>query len=86
MDYSLPGSSSTGKLQARILEWVATPDLPYPGIEPTSPALQVDSLPSEPPGKPQLCWTTGKYSHFPSQNGVILFMGRADSKEKGTQK
>ena len=24
-----------------------------PGIEPRSPALQVDSLPSEPPGKPQ---------------------------------
>ena len=27
-------------------------DLPDPGIEPTSPALQVDSLPAEPPGKP----------------------------------
>ena len=27
-------------------------DLPDPGIEPGSPALQVDSLPSEPPGKP----------------------------------
>ena len=27
-------------------------DLPAPGIEPTSPALQEDSLPSEPPGKP----------------------------------
>ena len=27
-------------------------DLPKPGIEPRSPALQVDSLPSEPPGKP----------------------------------
>ena len=27
-------------------------DLPNPGIEPRSPALQVDSLPSEPPGKP----------------------------------
>ena len=27
-------------------------DLPNPGIEPMSPALQVDSLPSEPPGKP----------------------------------
>ena len=30
-------------------------DLPNPGIEPTSPespALQVDSVPSEPPGKP----------------------------------
>ena len=28
-------------------------DLPDPGIEPGSPALQADSLPSEPPGKPQ---------------------------------
>ena len=27
-------------------------DLPYPGIEPRSPALQADALPSEPPGKP----------------------------------
>ena len=26
-------------------------DLPHPGIEPRSPALQADSLPSEPPGK-----------------------------------
>ena len=28
-------------------------DLPNPGMEPWSPALQADSLPSEPPGK---CW------------------------------
>ena len=27
-------------------------DLPIPGIEPRSPTLQTDSLPSEPPGKP----------------------------------
>ena len=27
-------------------------DRPHPGIEPESPALQVDSSPSEPPGKP----------------------------------
>ena len=27
-------------------------DLPDPGIKPRSPALQVESLPSEPPGKP----------------------------------
>ena len=43
-----------GILQARVLEWVAMPpsrDLPYPGIEPRSPTLQADSLPSEPPGK-----------------------------------
>ena len=29
-------------------------DLPDPGIEPWSPALQADALPSEPPGKPSL--------------------------------
>ena len=28
-------------------------DLPDPGIEPKSPTLQADALPSEPPGKPQ---------------------------------
>ena len=27
-------------------------DLPNPGIKPRSPALQVDSLPAEPPGQP----------------------------------
>ena len=29
--------------------------LPNPGIKPRSPALQADSLPSEPPGKPINC-------------------------------
>ena len=45
-----------GILQARIMEWVAFPfsrDLPNPGIEFRSPALQADALPSEPPGKPR---------------------------------
>ena len=28
-------------------------DLPNPGIEPRSPALQEDSLPAEPPGEPK---------------------------------
>ena len=44
---------SMGILQARILAWVAPSpgDLPNPGIEPGSPTLQVDSLPSEPRGK-----------------------------------
>ena len=39
---------SMGILQERILEWVAMPfsrDLPHPGIQPESPALQADSLP-----------------------------------------
>ena len=56
MDCSPPGSSVHGILQARIPEWVAIPfsslgDLPDPGIEPRSPALQADSLLSEPPGR-----------------------------------
>ena len=29
-------------------------DLPNPGIEHQSPALQADALPSEPPGKPKV--------------------------------
>ena len=42
-------------LQARILEWTATPlpgDLPNPEIEPGSPALQADSLPLSHQGSP----------------------------------
>ena len=31
-----------------------SPDLPNPGIEPGSPALQTEDLPSEPPGKPKV--------------------------------
>ena len=63
MDCSPPGSSVHGILQARIPEWVAMPssrgssrpeDPPDPGMEPGSPALQADSLPSEPPGIPVL--------------------------------
>ena len=44
-------------IQSRILEWVAVPspgDLPSPGMEPRSPALQADSLPAEPLGNPGL--------------------------------
>ena len=57
MDWSLPGSSVHGILQARTLEWVAFPspgDLPDPAIELQPSALQADSLPSEPPGRPSL--------------------------------
>ena len=54
MDCSLPGPSTHGILQVRILEWLPFPfpgDLPNPGIEPGSPALQADSLLTEPPGR-----------------------------------
>ncbi|MES7760928.1 hypothetical protein U6J64_12300, partial [Cutibacterium acnes] len=53
---NLPRFFVHGIFQARILEWVAisfSGDLPNPGIEPRSPTLQADSLPSEPPGKPK---------------------------------
>ena len=57
VDYSPPGSSIYMVFQARILEGVAFPspgDLPDPGNEPGSPALQVDPLPTELAGKPSL--------------------------------
>ena len=53
MDYV--GSSVPGTSQARIREWVAIPfsrGSSHPGIELVSLALQADSLPSEPPGRP----------------------------------
>jgi len=36
------------------LAFLSSGDLPDPGIKPRSPALQVDSLPTEPLGKPIL--------------------------------
>ena len=50
LDCEVRGSSVHGILQARIPEWGAIPfsgDLPDPGIQPRSPALQTDSLLSE---------------------------------------
>ena len=44
-----------GILQAKTLEWVAMPSsrVSSQGIKPRTPALQADSLPTEPPGKPK---------------------------------
>ena len=47
---------SMGIFHTRILEWVVVPSSKgssYPGAEPRSPTLQVDSSPSEPPGLPK---------------------------------
>ena len=55
VDCSPLGSSAHGILQARILEWVAISfpgDVPNTGIRLGSPALQADSLLSEPQGNP----------------------------------
>ena len=56
MDSSLPGSSVHGISRQEYWSGLPFPspgDLPNPGIKPGSPALQVDSLPFEPPGKPR---------------------------------
>ena len=56
MDYNLPGFFVHGNSSGKNTGGLACPspgDLPNPGIEPRSSALQVDSLPSEPPGKPK---------------------------------
>ena len=50
MDCSLPDSSIHGIFQARYCSGLPFPspgDLPYPGLEPRSPAMQADSLPTE---------------------------------------
>ena len=45
-------------------------DLPDPGIESGSPALQADSLPSELPGKPQDHMSLSMY-RIPAKEGMI---------------
>ena len=58
MDCRLPGSTIHGIFQARVLEWVAisfSRGSSQPRIEPRSPALEADALPSELPGKPVIC-------------------------------
>ena len=51
MDYSPPGSSVPGILQARILERAAISSSRRSSRPNGSPALQVDSFPAAPPGK-----------------------------------
>ena len=56
MDYSLPHSSVHGISRQEYWSGLPCPppgDLPNPGIEPRSPALWADSLPTKPPGKPK---------------------------------
>ena len=58
-------------------------DLPNPGIEPSSPTLQADSLPSEPPGKPQ--WSPLAIRFNQSQqflNNLYLYTNTGTLKEE----
>ena len=61
--------------------------LPDPGIEPWSPALQADSLLSEPPGNPKLgfpCGSAGKeFTRNVGDPGFIPGLGRSPGEENG---
>ena len=48
-------------------------DLPNPGINPGSPALQADTLPSEPPGKPQF------YAYLLNCTGIPMWVSGVES-------
>ena len=69
MDCGPPGSSVHRLLQT-ILE---SGNLPDPGREPGSPALQADSFPSEPPGKPFIL-EKKEVKLSLSTDGVILYV------------
>ena len=74
MDCSPPGSSVHEILQARILEWVACPppgDLPNPGIEPSSLALQVDFLLLSHQGSPLYIWHHQNLQHLNNKISLV---------------
>ena len=64
MDYSLPGSSVHGFSRQEYWSGLPFPspgNLPTPGVEPRSPALQADSLPSE---ALKALWTFSREVHM----------------------
>ena len=91
MDCSLPGSSIRGISRQEYWSGVPFPspgDLPNPWVEPGSPALQADALPSEPPGK-CICTTVGvslvaqTVKHLPAmQETQVQSLGGEDPLEK----
>ena len=77
-----------GILQAEY--WSGLPlltleDLPNPGIKPGSPALQADSLPTEPPGKQKVFLNLNYPGDFPFASLPVLNLsipGKALNKAK----
>ena len=47
-------------------------DLPNPGIKPRSPALWADSLPAEPPGKPQISPSIPMFGIIPAMRSILM--------------
>ena len=57
------------------LPFSSSGDLPNPGIKPRFPALQADSLPSEPPGKPYPKGTSPAAGRGKSQGQLLITWG-----------
>ena len=62
------------------LPFLSPGDLPDPGVELTSPPLQADSLPIEPPGKPKGDKGRIKYLGMNLHEEVKGFPGGSDGK------
>ena len=85
------GYTAHGILQARILEWV---DFPFsrgssqPGIEPRSPTLQADSLPTGPQGKPKNTRVGSKFLlwgiFLTQESNRGLYYGRTGTKPENS--
>ena len=82
MNCSPPGSSFMGFSRQEYWSGLSCPPpghLPNPGIQPGSPTLQADSLPSEPPGKlasfsthPQMGASLHTNKHGPQTSTINL--------------
>ena len=83
MVYQAPPSMGFSRQQCWSgLPFPSPADLPYPGIEPRSPALQVDSLPAEPPGKPKE-WNGTKVMRKNNLQSRILYLARLSFRSDG---
>ena len=71
--------SSLGKNTGTGLPFLSPVDLPNPRTEPGAPALQADSLPSEPPGKP---FSNSIFKYFSSESYNIHLLERIRLKIK----
>ena len=77
MDYSPPGSSVQGILQAGILEWVtmySSRGSSQSRNQTGFPALQVNSLPTELPGKPRNSIYRACYKERGKQELILPWM------------
>ena len=65
-----------------VLPFPSPEDPPNPGIEPRSPTLQEDAIPSEPPGKPyfNMKYLTSNFTHPNSLSQVFMVFFASGSK------